>query len=186
VREVERVVRYYGEELAAVAGITKQTCLDALRLIEVKAIPLPFVVKEEDAKAETSPRVFEKNPTFLRLTRIKMELWIGLLLNRRSWLRATSQHRFKTTFSKWLQSDNRPRFDPTNPFATFPMNPHHCKHLRTKKMFVPVQENEVLTEKEDSTLDARYWCNRTMTEIGIDDEQAHPRACNSSRCCFEE
>src|SRR5262245_48842086 len=36
-REGERTVRYYGEELAAVAGTTKQACLDALRAIEVQA-----------------------------------------------------------------------------------------------------------------------------------------------------
>src|SRR6266404_3766812 len=58
-REGERTVRYYGEELAAVAGITKQACLDALRAIEVQAKPLPFVVLEDDAKEESSPRVWE-------------------------------------------------------------------------------------------------------------------------------
>src|SRR5437762_13784061 len=36
-REGERTVRYYGEELAAVAGTTKQACLDALRPIQVDA-----------------------------------------------------------------------------------------------------------------------------------------------------
>src|SRR5262245_40450102 len=39
----ERTVRYYGEEIAAVAGTTKQACLDALRAIEIEATPLPFV-----------------------------------------------------------------------------------------------------------------------------------------------
>src|SRR5690242_21160004 len=34
-REGERTVRYYGEELAAVAGTSKEACLDALRVIEV-------------------------------------------------------------------------------------------------------------------------------------------------------
>src|SRR5512139_2134161 len=58
-REGERTVRYYGEELAAVAGTTKQACLDALRVIEVQAKPLPFVVREEDGKDESSPRVWE-------------------------------------------------------------------------------------------------------------------------------
>lgn len=61
-REGERTVRYYGEELAAVAGTSKQACLDALRLIEVQAKPLPFVVKEEDAKEEGSSRVWEDTP----------------------------------------------------------------------------------------------------------------------------
>src|SRR6266446_405379 len=62
VKEGERTVRYYGEELAGVAGTTKQACLDALRLIEVEATPLPFVVREEDAKEETSPRVWDDTP----------------------------------------------------------------------------------------------------------------------------
>ncbi len=62
VREGERTVRYYGEELAAVAGTTKQACLDALRAIEVQAKPLPFVVREEDAREESAPRVWEDTP----------------------------------------------------------------------------------------------------------------------------
>jgi len=58
-RTGERTVRYYGEELAAVAGTSKQACLDALRVIEVDAKPLPFVVREQEAREETSPRVWE-------------------------------------------------------------------------------------------------------------------------------
>src|SRR5436190_20281395 len=71
-REGERTVRYYGEELAAVAGTTKQACLDALRVIEVEAKELPFVVKEEDAKDESSPRVWEERPN-LSKPRVKEE-----------------------------------------------------------------------------------------------------------------
>src|SRR3954468_17003185 len=55
----QRTVRYYGEELAAVAGTTKQACLDALRAIQVEATPIPFVVKEEEAKDESAPHVWE-------------------------------------------------------------------------------------------------------------------------------
>src|ERR1043166_2086274 len=36
-REGARTIHFYGEELAAVAGTSKQACLDALRVIEVKA-----------------------------------------------------------------------------------------------------------------------------------------------------
>src|SRR5436190_21296228 len=61
-REGERTVRYYGEELAAVAGTSKQACEDALQVIEVTAKELPFVVKEEDDKDEDSPRVWEQAP----------------------------------------------------------------------------------------------------------------------------
>jgi xanthine dehydrogenase YagR molybdenum-binding subunit len=64
-REGERTVRYYGEELAAVAGTTKQACLDALKVIQVEAAPLPFVVREEDAIQDTSARVWdEKSQSF--------------------------------------------------------------------------------------------------------------------------
>src|SRR5260370_682796 len=59
VKEGERIVQYYGEELAAVAGTSKQACLDALRLIEVKAEEHPFVVREEDAMKEGAPKVWE-------------------------------------------------------------------------------------------------------------------------------
>lgn len=58
VRDVPFTVRYYGEEIAAVAGTTKQACLDALRAIQVTAEPLPFVVREDDAKKPDAPRVW--------------------------------------------------------------------------------------------------------------------------------
>ncbi len=54
----QRTVRYYGEELAAVAATTKQACEDALRAITVTAEELPFVVKEEEAMKENAPRVW--------------------------------------------------------------------------------------------------------------------------------
>lgn len=54
----QRTVRYYGEEIAAVAGTSKQACLDALKAIEIEAKPLPFVVKETEAKEESAPRVW--------------------------------------------------------------------------------------------------------------------------------
>ncbi|HEY0944351.1 MAG TPA: xanthine dehydrogenase family protein molybdopterin-binding subunit [Opitutaceae bacterium] len=56
-REGPRQVRYYGEELAALAGTSKQAVEDALRLIHVDAQPLPFVVDELDAIGPASPPV---------------------------------------------------------------------------------------------------------------------------------
>ncbi|MGD0744698.1 MAG: xanthine dehydrogenase family protein molybdopterin-binding subunit [Verrucomicrobiota bacterium] len=58
-RDGEFSVSFYGEELAAVAGTTKQACLDALRAIEVKAQPLPFAVNEDEAKKDDAPKVWE-------------------------------------------------------------------------------------------------------------------------------
>jgi xanthine dehydrogenase YagR molybdenum-binding subunit len=56
----QRSVRFYGQELAAVAATTKQQCQDALRAIVVEATPLPFVVKEDDAMKPDAPPVFEE------------------------------------------------------------------------------------------------------------------------------
>ena len=59
-REVPFTVRFYGEEIAAVAATTKQACLDALRAIEVTAEPRDkFVVTEEDARKPDSPQVWD-------------------------------------------------------------------------------------------------------------------------------
>ena len=63
VREGAFTVRYYGEEIAAVAGTSKQACLDALRAIEVQAeVRHDFVVNETEARKENSPRVWENGP----------------------------------------------------------------------------------------------------------------------------
>lgn len=62
-RDGQFTVRYYGEEIAAVAGTTRQSCLDALRAIEVNAQPSrDFVVHEDDALKENSPQVWEGVP----------------------------------------------------------------------------------------------------------------------------
>src|SRR5437868_14418145 len=55
-------LRYYGEEIAGVAGTSKQACLDALKAIEVDAKEMDFVVREEDAKQDDAPRVWEDTP----------------------------------------------------------------------------------------------------------------------------
>jgi hypothetical protein len=66
------------------------------------------------------------------------------------------------------------------------MNTPVCKCLRTKKMFVPGHEAEALVESLEPEAGAFYWCNRTLSEIGIDDKPAHLRTCIPGRHCFEE
>lgn len=55
-------MRYYGEEIAGVAGTSKQACLDALKAIQVEATELPYVVREDDAKEPDAPRVWADTP----------------------------------------------------------------------------------------------------------------------------
>ena len=63
VRDGEFTVRFYGEEIAAVAGTSKQACLDALRAIEVQAEPRQqFVVNENAARQSDAPQVWEGTP----------------------------------------------------------------------------------------------------------------------------
>ena len=61
-KEGEFVVRYYGDEIAAIAGTSRQAVLDALALIKVDAEPLPFVVNEIDAVKPDAPRVVPGQP----------------------------------------------------------------------------------------------------------------------------
>jgi len=57
VKDGEFNVRYYGDEIAALAGTSRQAVLDALALITVEAELLPFVVNEIDAVKPEAPRV---------------------------------------------------------------------------------------------------------------------------------
>src|ERR1039457_6343409 len=53
-------IRYYGEEIAAVAGTSKQACCDAMRVIEVNAEPKhAFVVNENEARKENAAQVWD-------------------------------------------------------------------------------------------------------------------------------
>jgi len=65
------------------------------------------------------------------------------------------------------------------------IKPRLCRHLRTKKMFIPALEEEMIAELNRPHADGYYWCNRTCTEIGLDDELVGPNACKPGRCCFE-
>lgn len=64
VKEGQTSVHFYGQELAAVAGTSKQACLDALRAITVDFSPQPFVVEEALAMKPDAPRVFADTPNF--------------------------------------------------------------------------------------------------------------------------
>jgi xanthine dehydrogenase YagR molybdenum-binding subunit len=62
-RDTPFTVRFYGEEIAAVAGTSRQACLDALRAIEVKAEPQnQFVVNENEARKDDAPEVWTGSP----------------------------------------------------------------------------------------------------------------------------
>lgn len=55
-------IHYYGQEIAAIAGTSKQAVLDALDLVTIDAEPRPFVVQELEAVKPDAPRVFADKP----------------------------------------------------------------------------------------------------------------------------
>jgi hypothetical protein len=62
-----------------------------------------------------------------------------------------------------------------------------CRHLRTKKMYIPAQADEVFSATGEAVDCAGHcWCNRTLTEVGLDDKLAGLQDCNPSRSCFQE
>ena len=67
------------------------------------------------------------------------------------------------------------------------MKPAHvCACLRSKKMYVPAQEDEVFADADEPARAGHCWCNRTLSEIGPDDNLAGVEACSPARSCFEE
>ncbi len=60
--EGEIVARYYGQELAAVAGESRQAVFDALELIEAQATAMPVVVDEVVAMRPDAQRVYQDRP----------------------------------------------------------------------------------------------------------------------------
>jgi hypothetical protein len=67
------------------------------------------------------------------------------------------------------------------------MNHTFCKHLRTKKMYIDATPGEALADNEGGEASTcHYWCNRTQTVAGPDDQQVHKTTCNPARSCFEE
>jgi hypothetical protein len=66
------------------------------------------------------------------------------------------------------------------------MNEPVCQHLRTKKLFIPEEEANAFAEPMEDEAEPLYWCNRTLTPVGVDDQPVHRRLCVPGRCCFEK
>ncbi len=66
------------------------------------------------------------------------------------------------------------------------MNPLICRHLRTKKMYLPPEAHDALREPVEAGEMPHCWCNCTMMEVGEDDAPVSFRACaDRNRSCYE-
>ena len=53
-------------------------------------------------------------------------------------------------------------------------------------MYVPGQERLAFSAEPDAGCFNHCWCNRTMTEVGLDDDLVTPGGCSSAtRSCYE-
>ena len=62
-----------------------------------------------------------------------------------------------------------------------------CRFLRNKKMYVPGQQLVAFDEAPDPNGIIHCWCNRTMSDLGVDDELVSFEDCSEpTRICYEE
>jgi hypothetical protein len=62
-----------------------------------------------------------------------------------------------------------------------------CRHLRTKKMYIPALAEEAFSHDSPESPGASHcWCNRTMSETGPDDRPIGAQECKGGRSCFEQ
>jgi hypothetical protein len=60
-----------------------------------------------------------------------------------------------------------------------------CRHLRTKRMYIPALAENALDHEAHPDDQSFYWCNRTLAALGLDDNQVHPCVCQPGRSCYE-
>ncbi len=62
-----------------------------------------------------------------------------------------------------------------------------CQHLRNKSMFIPeLAGNTTELDPDQTGRSSHCWCNRTLTEVGPDDQPVSPQLCRQPRNCYEE
>jgi len=60
----------------------------------------------------------------------------------------------------------------------------HCRYLRAKRAYIPGCEDPESWRSGDSSTQ-QYWCLRTMTTAGSDDDVVAPELCQPGRSCYK-
>jgi hypothetical protein len=60
-----------------------------------------------------------------------------------------------------------------------------CRCLRTKRMYIPALAEDALDLEQNQNDQSFYWCNKTLSALGPDDNQVHPSLCQPGRSCHE-
>ena len=60
-----------------------------------------------------------------------------------------------------------------------------CKHLRTKRLFIPDLATDAFAQSDNLDEVRQCWCNKTMAEIGLDDRHVSFKDCTEpGRSCY--
>jgi hypothetical protein len=60
-----------------------------------------------------------------------------------------------------------------------------CRFLRTKRMYIPALAEGALDLEQNDNDQSFYWCNKTLSALGRDDNPVHPCVCQPGRSCHE-
>jgi len=60
-----------------------------------------------------------------------------------------------------------------------------CRHLRTKRMYIPALAEGALSLEQDTNDQSFYWCNKTLSALGKDDAPVSVCSCQPGRSCHE-
>ena len=56
-----------------------------------------------------------------------------------------------------------------------------CASIRAKGFYVFTEEPQPVEDTETAV----WWCKKTQTSVGPDQDAVHPRCCDAARPCFE-
>ena len=59
----------------------------------------------------------------------------------------------------------------------------YCRFLRTKKMYIPALHVEGDPRRDTGT--AQFWCQKTQTGVGPDNDFVHSSDCQKGRACCQ-
>ena len=66
------------------------------------------------------------------------------------------------------------------------MEPTPCKHLRSKRLFIPDLATDAFAQSGDFDVVSQCWCNHSMREVGLDERHVSFKACTRpERPCYE-
>lgn len=60
-----------------------------------------------------------------------------------------------------------------------------CRYLRTKRMYIPALAGGALDIEPAGDDQSFYWCNKTLSFLGVDDNPVHSCVCQPGRSCHE-